>query len=310
MNDRPNIRRNGTGMTISIGAMSRATGIPTNTLRTWERRYGFPQPQRTDSGQRVYDASLIGHLRLVATALERGHRPSQILGISEAQLQTLLGQAQSTDIPATLSASEQVIESWLTACRDLDGVALDGGFRTEAARLGMLRFLTERVGPFLVALGESWRRGDIEVYQEHWSTERLRRFLAEAWEPLAKDATGPTIVAATLPGDRHDLGLHMAVAVASMCGWQIVFLGRDTPVDDISAAIGKRSASAALLSISAWADPVLSLGHLRQLRTRLSDDISIVIGGTGAPDMVPGVTTLHGLEALFNWASGTTNEDG
>lgn len=303
MNDRPDIRNSET-MSISIGAMSRATGIPANTLRTWERRYGFPRPERTDSGQRVYDPSLIGHLRLVARALELGHRPRQVLPIPRQKLVELLGTTVSPPAPEPVAQAATEVDDWVTATRALDGRALDGGFKTEAARLGLLRFLTERVGPFLVALGEAWRAGDLEVYQEHWASERLRRFLMEAWEPLAQDATGPAVVAATLPGDRHDLGLHMAVAVMAMCGWQIVFLGRDTPVEDISAAAQARGALAALVSISAWADPVLSMGHLRQLRDHVEASTSIVVGGAGAPAQIPGVRSLDGLDSLYAWASG------
>lgn len=303
MNDRPEIRHSDSGMSVSIGAMSRATGIPANTLRTWERRYGFPQPDRTDSGQRMYNPALIGHLRLVARALDLGHRPKQVLSLSHDQLGDLLGTAHEETFldPSTKVATE--VQDWIEATRALDGRALDGGFRSESARLGLLRFLSERVGPFLVALGEAWRAGDVEVYQEHWASERLRRYLMEAWEPLAHDAQGPALVASTLPGDRHDLGLHMAVAVAAMCGWQIVFLGRDTPVDDIAAAVNQRGAKGVLLSISTWADPELSLTALRSVRQQLDPGIEIIIGGSGAPGTVQGVRSLEGLEALYKWAS-------
>jgi hypothetical protein len=45
---------------ISIGALSRATGIPVETLRTWEARYGFPIPERKRSGHRVYSGGIPG----------------------------------------------------------------------------------------------------------------------------------------------------------------------------------------------------------------------------------------------------------
>ena len=45
--------------TLSIGAVSQATGIPSETLRTWERRYGFPSPERSDGGHRQYNASIV-----------------------------------------------------------------------------------------------------------------------------------------------------------------------------------------------------------------------------------------------------------
>ena len=56
---------------LSIGALSRATGIPVETLRTWELRYGYPVPERKPSGQRVYLLSCIPRLRRIAEALFR-----------------------------------------------------------------------------------------------------------------------------------------------------------------------------------------------------------------------------------------------
>jgi MerR family transcriptional regulator, light-induced transcriptional regulator len=39
---------------LSIGEVSRRTGIPVAGLRNWEQRYGLPRPQRSPSGQRRY----------------------------------------------------------------------------------------------------------------------------------------------------------------------------------------------------------------------------------------------------------------
>ncbi|MCA9729465.1 MAG: MerR family transcriptional regulator, partial [Candidatus Eisenbacteria bacterium] len=73
-------------LTLSIGAVSRATGIPANTLRTWERRYGFPKPLRTDGGQRSYSAGVVAHLSEIARALEHGLRPRDVLTASREDL--------------------------------------------------------------------------------------------------------------------------------------------------------------------------------------------------------------------------------
>lgn len=38
----------------TMGAVSKQTGVPADTIRSWERRYGFPVPHRTDSNRRQY----------------------------------------------------------------------------------------------------------------------------------------------------------------------------------------------------------------------------------------------------------------
>ena len=41
-------------ITLSIAAVERDTGLSKDTLRVWERRYGFPQPGRDGFGERAY----------------------------------------------------------------------------------------------------------------------------------------------------------------------------------------------------------------------------------------------------------------
>ena len=75
---------------ITIGTLSRATGIPISTIRTWERRYGFPVPIRTQGNQRKYEVTAIEHLKLINSALERGMRAGQVVPLSLAELSGLL----------------------------------------------------------------------------------------------------------------------------------------------------------------------------------------------------------------------------
>jgi len=57
---------------LSIGDVVRATGLGEATLRAWERRYGFPQPQREAGGHRRYAAEEVERLLRVVAERERG----------------------------------------------------------------------------------------------------------------------------------------------------------------------------------------------------------------------------------------------
>ncbi len=72
---------------IRTNAAAGMLGVSPNTLRSWERRYGFPQPLRSPGGHRQYALSEIESLRLtlaethnvssaVSLARERGEGPS------------------------------------------------------------------------------------------------------------------------------------------------------------------------------------------------------------------------------------------
>jgi MerR family transcriptional regulator, light-induced transcriptional regulator len=72
---------------IRTNAAAVMLGISPNTLRSWERRYGFPKPQRSAGGHRQYSLTEIEALRLtlaethnvssaISLARERGEGPS------------------------------------------------------------------------------------------------------------------------------------------------------------------------------------------------------------------------------------------
>ena len=65
-------RRPATGFTLK--AVSRRTGIPAATLRTWERRYGFMRPERSPAGYRVYGEPEIARIEQVKYLLGQGYR--------------------------------------------------------------------------------------------------------------------------------------------------------------------------------------------------------------------------------------------
>ena len=57
---------------LAIKDVAEATGIAAGTIRMWEQRYGFPEPERTASGYRVYRAADVEALRRVQAYRHRG----------------------------------------------------------------------------------------------------------------------------------------------------------------------------------------------------------------------------------------------
>ena len=62
---------------LSIGAVSKACDVPVETLRTWERRYGFPVATRTAGGQRLYQPATVELLLEAKRSIDQGQRPAQ-----------------------------------------------------------------------------------------------------------------------------------------------------------------------------------------------------------------------------------------
>ena len=65
-----------------IGAVSRITGIGSETLRAWERRYSAVTPLRTDSGDRNYTRDDVAKLLLLKTHVDAGISISSVANMS------------------------------------------------------------------------------------------------------------------------------------------------------------------------------------------------------------------------------------
>jgi DNA-binding transcriptional MerR regulator len=73
-----------------IGAASRITGIPVDTLRIWERRYGVVTPERSKGADRLYKQEDIKRLGLLKKLVDRGHSIGSIAGLSDTALEKQL----------------------------------------------------------------------------------------------------------------------------------------------------------------------------------------------------------------------------
>jgi len=74
---------------FAIGTVERDTGIGRDTLRIWERRYGFPSPERNAKGERVYSDDQIRRLQRFRRLLDQGRRPGKVVPLSDAALDAL-----------------------------------------------------------------------------------------------------------------------------------------------------------------------------------------------------------------------------
>jgi DICT domain-containing protein len=57
---------------LAIKDVAQRTGLAAGTIRMWEQRYGFPEPERTSGGYRLYSAEDVEVLRRVLAYRERG----------------------------------------------------------------------------------------------------------------------------------------------------------------------------------------------------------------------------------------------
>jgi DNA-binding transcriptional MerR regulator/methylmalonyl-CoA mutase cobalamin-binding subunit len=286
---------------LSIGAVAKATGFSPDTLRVWQKRYGFPVPRRKPSGHRLYSVADVRRLRRISEALARGHRPGQIVPLAEPRLESLL-----TDRALSSRAGPPrapVLKSLMGLVRGHRGEELTAALLADAASLGPLDFLRLRVEPMITEVGEAWSRGELGIHNEHFFSQRLEDVLRAIRMPFERDAEGPRIVLAAFSGETHGLGLQMAAFLAAFAGLKPHVLGTDTPVVEIVSAFKARRPAAIGVSISVSTAGPASRDRLEELRRAIPAAIPILVGGTGARRSHPpgGCVIVDDLQGMHDW---------
>ena len=290
----------------SIADVERETGLGKDTLRVWERRYGFPQPHRGAGGERVYPEVQVQRLRLIKRLMDAGQRPGKIVALSLPELQLRLDAlaqvAQAaTGLPQDEEAHPDLADPWIDWLSRDQTAQIKQTLQQEIYRSGLGYVVDAVVAPLCGRVGVAWMRGDISVYQEHLFTETLQSVLREAI--AAVDATlqgrhqAPRVLLTTTPGEMHGLGLLMAECHLAMESCERFVLGTSTPISDIVEAVRSLQVDVLALSFSAYASRKDVLDNLQQLRDQLPSQTQIWAGGAAASTsghLLPeGVQLMH-----------------
>lgn len=285
-----------------IADVERETGIGKDTLRVWERRYGFPVPHRDERGDRLYDAEQLGRLRLIRHLLDSGRRPGQVVGLPRDALQAMVASlpAPSPVLPDVQAEPEGDLASWMQCLRQDRFLRLRERLRQTVRMRGLAQTVQTIIAPLCVEVGHAWMRGDIGVYQEHSFTEIVQSTLREAIARVEQDSAGavraPRVLLTTTPGEQHQLGLLMAECFFALQGCERLSMGVCTPLAEIAAAARHWAADIVALSYSGHASRLDTVDSAAHLREQLAPSVELWLGGAAARRYwrrrAPGVVVL------------------
>lgn len=272
---------------LTIAAVERETGLGKDTLRVWERRYGFPTPTRDTAGDRLYNAEQVRQLKWISRLLDAGLRPGKIVGLDDAALQALLAQNVAAPNPqlsktkTAQSAINSMIGELLSTIGKHDPRSLRHSLSRAQLRMGLTAFITDLVAPLNTAVGEAWALGRFEVFEEHLYTEIITSVLRHAIGSLPPQPMpqGPKVLLTTVPQEQHGLGLLMVEALLVLDGCSCVSLGTQTPLSDIVQAALAHRVDVVALSFTNQHKASMVQASLRELREQLPASTALWVGG-------------------------------
>jgi DNA-binding transcriptional MerR regulator/methylmalonyl-CoA mutase cobalamin-binding subunit len=271
-----------------IGTVSKRSGVKSDLVRAWERRYQAVTPTRTEGGHRVYTDQDIARLKLLNQATSHGHSISQIAQFSLDELKRLLQQEETQNYaPISLTGDKQFlaedyIEKCYAAVLAFDARALESHFENAIVELQSQAFIEDLLTPLLVRIGERWKTGELRPIHEHMTSSVIRSltYILRNNNPCPDHA--PRMVVSTPIGQLHELGALLAAIMAELNGWQVTYLGANLPAEEIAAAVKFTHAKAVTISISFSTDDHIIPKEIRRLRKLVGTGVAIIVGGRSA----------------------------
>jgi MerR family transcriptional regulator, light-induced transcriptional regulator len=261
----------------SIAEVERETGLPRATIRIWERRYGFPAPQRDERGERLYPHDQVEQLRHMSRLVEQGLRPAKLIAAGPAEIRRLAGERAR----ATPAARPRGATQLLKLLHEHDPAAVKRELQDRLKRMGLARFAGIELATLNTQVGDAWMSGELQIHEEHLYSdcvyEVLRTAIAQAGRVVRPEA--PRVVLTTFPQEPHGLGLLMAQALLALEGCATISLGVRLPVDQIVSAVRAYGADLVGLSFTGSLNPAHVLRGLEELRGQLPPAVRIWAGG-------------------------------
>ncbi len=255
---------------MTIQQLSQETGIGVDTLRIWERRYGFPMPGRDRRGHRDYSAKQVEELRLVRNLQRLGQRPKKIFSLSEIERYELLERLLTDELPQSPQLEKLL--------RELAPAEIEREMRSQLRRLGLDNFVHQIIEPLLLHLDHGWSDGSLSIAREHLVSDCLTDLLQEQLKIPPGDKS-PKILFLTLSGERHKLGLLLAANLFRQQGLGTILLQEELPLSEVPQLASELRVAAVALSFSAHYSTRQAKQDLASLRRELPQEIKLIAGG-------------------------------
>jgi methanogenic corrinoid protein MtbC1 len=131
----------------------------------------------------------------------------------------------------------------------------------------------------LVDVGLLWERNKISVAKEHMATSLTQSTMQLVYPKLfTEEYTERTAVVSSATNEFHHVGARMVADVFEMHGWNCVYLGANTPDNDLITYIEEKKPDVVALSVSISFNLPLALEVVQEIKSRWADQ-AILLGG-------------------------------
>jgi DNA-binding transcriptional MerR regulator len=269
----------------TIGEAAARSGVSIPLLRAWERRYGVVTPLRTAAGYRLYDDEAVARLRAVRSLVESGWAARQaaahVAGLAPEALTAMPPGSRTMGTAPDRAATAALVSRFADAARRVDPVETERVL-DEAYAATSFEMATEHVVlPALVAVGEAWARGELDVAAEHAASSAVLRRIGAAFDAAGRPVGAPVVLVGMPDGSLHEIAALAVATAARRAGLDAIYLGASVPAASWPAAVDETGARALVTGAVMDADARAATQALAALR-RERPAVVVAVGGPAA----------------------------
>lgn len=263
----------------SIKAIASLTGLGTETIRAWERRYQAIVPERDKNGRRFYTQVDLERLTVLADLTRQGHAISKLSALNDDQLFILLNSAPEKN-EAQPEFAKQIVDALLEYRIDRCEQLLKRALMANEP----LPYVRDILTPALQQVGQLWHEGKLTIAMEHMFSACVKRILLGMVNNLhSLSSNQPSMMFATPTGEPHEFALIMCCLLAAEQQFSCYYLGSNVPAEDILDAARKLKVEILLISLLKSPPDLDTQQDLKQIIENVkNEDMSIWLGGNGA----------------------------
>ena len=230
---------------FNLKVVLQETRIHADTLRAWERRYGFPQPKRTAGGHRLYSQYDIETIKWL---LER-----QAEGLSISRAVDLWREHQSSNVdpldsfmPSDQNAAQalpavyippntsldSMREKWLAACMKFSESGSDQILNQAFSIFPVEAVCMDILQKGMAEIGSLWYENKVSIQQEHFASGLAMRRIDSLLGSCPAPTRNQTVLVGCPANEWHTFTTMLISLLLRRRGLKIIYLGANVPAED------------------------------------------------------------------------------
>ena len=231
--------------TYSINQFSEITGITKFVLRTWENRYGFLKPERSDTNIRIYTDEMLVRALNTNFLLKNNYKISKISKLDDTEI---VNEIESLIDDKLDNFIEFYINEIIISAINFDGQKFHDTYNEGIEKFGLVNFYRDVILVTMKKIGLLWLSNKVSPSQEHFLSEQIKQKISVSInDAYYKNQSGKTWLLFLPENEFHEIGLLFTKFLLVQNGNNVVYLGSNVPYGTLIDVIEKRNIDATLL---------------------------------------------------------------